>query len=362
MGRSLKLILFAISMVLLLSACAGPRYILRTGAENMVDAPVWPESKRETPRYRFAGVYYGEQNLEIVKDDKVRNGFMKALYWLAGVYGDNSLRQLHAPQGIVVDENGVLYVTDVGVSSLFVFDNTLAENSGGHLPIWDRGAGSHESFVSPVGVALGPQQQLLVTDSELGRVYRLDRDGNNLGSFGDGILLRPTGIARDSLRKEIYVSDTEAHDIKVFDDKGLLIRIVGSRGKEDGALNYPVHLCFAHDKLYVVDSMNARIQVFDPYGDHLLSFGSRGKQIGKFSRPKGVSVDSEGNIYVVDSYFDHLLVFNPAGEFLMAIGGTGDAIGSFYSPAGIWVDNRDQIYIADMANSRVVVLQFLGGD
>ncbi len=130
----------------------------------------------------------------------------------------------------------------------------------------------------------------------------------------------------------------------------------------DGELNFPIHICFAHDKLYVVDSMNARIQIFDPDGNHLMSFGSRGKFLGQFSRPKGVTVDSEGNIYVVDSYFDYLLVFNSQGEFLLPIGGTGDHVGSLYLPAGVWSDNSDQIYIADLNNARVMVLQFLGGD
>ena len=108
--------------------------------------------------------------------------------------------------------------------------------------------------------------------------------------------------------------------------------------------------------------MNARIQVLNHDGHHQLSFGQRGKYLGQFSRPKGISADSQGNIYVVDSYFDYMLVFNQQGEFLLPIGGTGADIGSFYLPAGVWSDKNDNIYVADMSNGRVVIFQFLGGD
>ena len=90
-------------------------------------------------------------------------------------------------------------------------------------------------------------------------------------------------------------------------------------------------------------------------------FGQRGLYLGNLVRPKGVAVDSEGNVYVVESYYDSLLVFSTRGEFLLPIGGTGTATGRFYLPAGVWVDARNRVHIADMFNGRVVLFQFLGG-
>jgi DNA-binding beta-propeller fold protein YncE len=78
-------------------------------------------------------------------------------------------------------------------------------------------------------------------------------------------------------------------------------------------------------------------------------------------RPKGVSVDGEGNVYVVESFHDHLLIYNSGGEFLMSIGGVGSAPGQFHLPAGVWVDARNRVFVADTLNSRVSVFQFLGG-
>jgi DNA-binding beta-propeller fold protein YncE len=83
--------------------------------------------------------------------------------------------------------------------------------------------------------------------------------------------------------------------------------------------------------------------------------------LGQLVRPKGVSVDGDGNVYVIESYYDSLLVFSPRGEFLLPIGGTGTATGRFYLPAGVWVDARNRVHVADMFNGRVVLFQFLGG-
>ena len=58
-------------------------------------------------------------------------------------------------------------------------------------------------------------------------------------------------------------------------------------------------------------------------GELLGQVGQRGLYIGNMVRPKGVSVDSDGNIYVVESYYDHLLVYDAAGQFLLPVGGTG---------------------------------------
>jgi DNA-binding beta-propeller fold protein YncE len=106
--------------------------------------------------------------------------------------------------------------------------------------------------------------------------------------------------------------------------------------------------------------MNARVELFDLDGKPAGTLGRRGLFIGNLSRPKGVTVDSAGNVYVVESYYDSLLVFNGQGQFLMPIGGTGKEVGQFYLPAGAWSDAQGRVYVADMFNGRVVIFQFLG--
>ncbi len=165
-------------------------------------------------------------------------------------------------------------------------------------------------------------------------MFRLDPKGNLLGEFGHDILERPTGLARDAQRGRVYVADTRAHDIKVFDDDGKLLNVIGQRGEGDGEFNFPTYLTFVGDKLYVTDTMNSRIQIFDTDGNFIAKFGKLGLNVGNLVRPKGVAVDSFGNIYVIESLYDNLLVFDNKGRTLLALGGSGKGIGEFYLPSG----------------------------
>jgi DNA-binding beta-propeller fold protein YncE len=161
--------------------------------------------------------------------------------------------------------------------------------------------------------------------------------------------------------------------VKVFDLDGKLLDVWGElggdvdRAKERGngdelLLNWPTYLAVARGTLYIADSMNARVMVVAANsGKVLRTIGTRGNFVGNLVRPKGVAVDSEGNVYVIESFHDRMLVFNGKGQFLMAIGGEGGAPGEFVLPSGIWIDRRDRIFVADTHNSRVQIFQFLGG-
>jgi DNA-binding beta-propeller fold protein YncE len=345
-----------LAVLLCLTGCAETKYVMRFDPEPRAGTPVqvWPAAP-ETPRYSYVGQLFGEQNF--VSDGVNAPGVgMQVLHWLVGLFeADEEKTVLKRPQSGMVDAEGRVYVTDIANHAVFVFDPAK-----GKLTLWDR-AEETRRFVTPIGIAAGAGGEVLVADAELGRVFRLDRDGKPLGSFGKDILVRPTGLARDAQRGRIYVSDTHAHDVKVFNDSGELIDTIGYRGEGRDGLNFPTHLAFAADKLYVTDGMNARVQIYDEQGQVVGTLGQRGLFVGNFTRPKGVAVDASGTIYVVESYYDNLLMFNSKGEFLMPIGGTGKEVGQFYLPSGVWSDQHGRIYVADMFNGRVVIFQYLGG-
>jgi DNA-binding beta-propeller fold protein YncE len=344
----------AFCSVLLLFGCA------TTPAEFQIDRygdpsqpPIlWPDGAVK-PRYRYAGQLTGEDNF--VKKSG-NGGFKSVIQWITGaITGKRSPILLQRPQMGDVDE--VLkrvYVSDVSRAAVFVFDEIA-----GKLHIWEM-AGEQERFKSPIGVAAGSDGEVFVSDSELGYIVRLDKSGKPIGTIGKGQLIRPTGLARDGENGLLYVADSHAHDIKVFNDKGELHNTISKRGDYEGALNFPTHLAFADGKLYVSDTLNARVQVFSGSGSFEGTFGRRGLYVGDFTLPKGVAVDGEGNVYVIESYYDYLLVFDNKGQFLLPIGGTGSGTGSFYLPSGVWTDSRDRIYVSDMFNRRVVVFQYLG--
>ena len=238
---------------------------------------------------------------------------------------------------------------------MFVFDE-----KAGELLLWEQ-ADAARRFLAPAGVALGGER-VFVSDAELGAVFVLDRQGEPRSVIGARQLKRPTGLVRDAASGRLFVADTYAHDIKVFDDRGALVATWGQRGSAAGEFNFPSHLALAGGELYVTDTLNNRVQVLrSSDGAFVRQFGTRGLTLGQMVRPKGVGVDAEGNVYVVESLYDSLLVYSPRGEFLMPIGGTGKATGRFYLPSGVWVDGKNRVHIADMFNGRVVLFQFLGG-
>ncbi|MEK9138013.1 MAG: 6-bladed beta-propeller [Bacteroidota bacterium] len=330
---------------LLLAAC-----LLGTAAaqQRASEELYWPKPPG-TPRIQFLYAFSGKQDLGIEKS------FWRKLADV--VFGEEKdINNIIRPQGVTVDAEGRVYVTDIGAKGVHVFDFEEKE--------YKLITGSDDTrLVSPVGVAVSPAGSLYVSDSELGAILVFNRHGDYEFSIS-GELKRPTGLWLSS--GFLYVVDTGANMVVVFDLDGHEKFRFGRRGVENGEFNFPVYVCAgvvpkteALDKLYLVDAMNFRLQILQPDGKFLSKFGKLGDGIGDFARPKGVALDSQGHIYVADALYDVIQVFDQNGQILLAFGGTGTGFGSFYLPAGIAIDAKDRIYVVDSGNRRVQVFQFL---
>lgn len=357
MKRFLALILWGL-VLFFLGGCSTEKAVLRMNLSPVAATKkIYFPSVRdeEVPRYVYIGELIGEQNFVVPDSDK-KNYLVEILKFIAGLFENQQPVVLQRPQSGVVDESGRILVTDVSRSAVFVFD----ENQGA-LDVWEFAEG-YTRFASPSGIALGPEGRVFVADADLARVFLLDKTGKGVGVIGKGALQRPNGLVWDPDTALLYVADTQAHRIKVFDMTGRQVREIGQRGDGVGELNYPTYLALSKQGLVVADTMNARIQVIPLDEGKPFTVGQRGTRYGDFVRPKGVAVDSEDNIYAIESYFDHLLIFDKQGRFLLPIGGTGKDIGSFFLPSGVWVDARNRVYVADTFNGRIMVFQFLGGE
>ena len=197
------------------------------------------------------------------------------------------------PQSGVVDGVGRILVTDAGRPSIFVFDET-----NGSFQVW-REAAVGVDFVSPVGIAQLADGEFIVADAELGGAYVLSSDGVPLRSFAADELERPTGVDVNRATGEVFVADKAARLVKVFTLDGTLARTIGSPGDTADTLNAPMHIRVADGKVFVSDALNAHILVYaEDSGDLVESIGRRGLYVGNLVRPKGVTVDSDGNIVV----------------------------------------------------------------
>jgi DNA-binding beta-propeller fold protein YncE len=78
------------------------------------------------------------------------------------------------------------------------------------------------------------------------------------------------------------------------------------------------------------------------------------------SVPRGVAVDTAGNLYVSDDLNDRIEKLSPSGALLASWGQRGTGAGELSWPAGVAVDHRGRVYVADAANGRVQVFSARG--
>jgi DNA-binding beta-propeller fold protein YncE len=272
------------------------------------------------------------------------------------VAGPPSYARMLRPYAVVSDSTGRVIVTDPDSATVQIFD---FETQKHRLLTGDK----RRRMLSPQGIAVDARDNIYVTDSRLGVVFVFDRGGKLqrlIGSEknGRGLFARPTGIAVDSAANRLYVTDTARHQVFLLDLQGKVLRSIGTRGTQPGQFNFPTELLLHGGELLVVDAMNFRIQTFSRDGAFLRAFGSLGNRTGALLRPKGLALDSEGNIYVADALLETVQVFDREGNLLYFFGHSGGAEGEFQLPAGLFIDPRDRIYVADSLNQRVQVFQF----
>lgn len=314
--------------------------------ESAKPDPVWPPPPQD-PRVRFL------YTIATPEDVGHGEGIFSRIWEFIRGPEDVSIRK---PMGVAADGQGRIYVADPADKRIHRFDRQREGYEG-----FD-GSGE-KMWKKPMEVAVDAQDRLYVADSGWRRVFVLSPEGQQLATLGDGDLERPTGVAVDSERQRVYVTDTPEHDVKVFDkESGRLIKTIGERGNAPGTFNFPSYLNVGKKgKLYVTDSLNGRVQVFDKDGAFLRVVGGFGDGSGDFSAPKGSAVDSEGHLYVADAAFDKIQVFDQKGRLLLFFGSSGQGRGEFWMPTGLFIDDQNRIYVADSYNNRIQVFQFLGG-
>lgn len=262
---------------------------------------------------------------------------------------------LYGPRSVVCTPGGErVWVADPGGRCLHCFD--LKRRT--YLKV-DR-AGS-ERLLTPVGVSLGPPGSIFICDSERVAVLRFD-DGD--GRLLDAVelpeeVIRPVAAHYDAERAELYVVDTLAHDVKVFDQAGRLSRVLGRRGDLPGEFNYPTAIAADGQRLWIADSGNHRVQAITREGTPLTAFGRAGDQPGDLALPKSLALDSDGNLYVVDGRFENIQIFDDQGRLLLYFGEEGSGPGQFWLPGGIFIEPGGRIWVCDSYNRRLQVFQYL---
>ena len=289
---------------------------------------------------------------------KPKRGFWTRL--IDVVAGEPDFHSMVRPYSVVTDSRGRVIVTDPGAVGVHIFD--FPDKKYKFLTRADE---VKDPMLAPQCVAVDGHDNIYVTDSESGKIFVFDSNGKYqraIGSLkgGEGYFKRPTGIAVDSDAQRIYVTDTLRNKIFMLDLQGSVLQTIGKNGSGESEFNYPTELRLDGDNLIVVDAMNFRVQVLDRSGVFRFAIGGVGDSTGAMFRPKGVSVDSEGDLYVVDGLWGMVQVFNRRGELLYYFGAKGANAGQFQLPAGISIDRQDRIFVVDSFNRRIQVFHYYG--
>jgi DNA-binding beta-propeller fold protein YncE len=171
------------------------------------------------------------------------------------------------PLGLAFAPDGTLYATDVrGDTSknhrvvAFGPDGTLV-----------RSMGKPGTLSFPNGIVVDAQGNIEVTDSNNGRLVVFSKFGKELATVsrgvGEGDLGLPRGTAVDDSGR-LFVADTSDHQVRVYTvgkDKATpaYIGSFGAEGQLDGTFEYPNGV--ATDKrahIYITDRENNRVQVW----------------------------------------------------------------------------------------------------
>jgi len=331
----------------------------------VVMTPVWAAKKEEPaqpvpPELLLEGnrKLTFEQAFSSEKEVRGKPGFWGKL--LNVVAGEPDYREMVRPYGIAIDSHGRAIITDPGAKGVHIFD------FGQHkYKFIQRADKEKDPMIAPQCIAVDAQDNIYVADSEAGKVFVFDANGkykHALGSLkgGEGFFKRPTGIAVDSAAQRIYVTDTLRDKIFVLDMQGEVMQTLGKHGTGDGEFYYPTELHLDDHDLLVVDAMNFRVQFFGRSGEYEGQIGQVGDSVGQMFRPKGIGKDSEGHFYVVDGLWGAVQVFDREGQLLYYFGQRGNGLGEFQLPSGISIDRNDHIYVVDSFNRRVQVFRYYG--
>jgi sugar lactone lactonase YvrE len=341
LARPLRPGALLVATALLLGGCAGSRGPLLDELAGAPPAgrPRWPPPPAEA-RIEYLG------SIE-------REGTFGGRSWLrriASFVTGAGERHFVRPAALCV-LGSRLAVADPGAGAVHLLD--LVDRSWTMIERADDGW-----LRSPVGVACLPDGGIAVSDSLLGALLLYGPDGKPRGRLAS-VLERPTGVTFDAATGRLWVAETTAHRLRVFDLEGTGLLRVGERGSGAQQFNYPTQL--APDPaggVWVTDSLNFRLQHVDGGGRIDRGFGTAGDRPGSFARPRGLAVDARGRVFSVDALLDSVQIFDPEGRLLLVFGGRGIGPGRLWLPADVALDATGHVFVADSYNHRVQIFAY----
>jgi uncharacterized protein (TIGR03437 family) len=303
------------------------------------------------------------------------------------------------PSDVVVDAQGNLFISDGGnfrirkVSPSGVISTVAGNGVNGYSG--DNGPATSAAISQPGPLALDPSGNLFFVDYYNNRIRRVSPDGTittvagngQAGFSGDGgpattaALNEPLGVAIDP-EGNLLISDSYNGRIRMVSRQGIIATVAGTGqfvSSGDGGLASAASLLrpgkIAVDpsgNIYLVEG--TRVRRFT-VGGTIITFaggsaggfsGDGGPALSAKILPAGIALDNSGNLFIADNAYrirkvDTAGVISTiAGNGMNGFSGDGGPALSamFEGPTGVWVDGTGDIFVADASANRIREIVF----
>jgi len=369
----------------------------------------WPTRVIIDPAGNLVGTAMGEGNLE---------GFISAIRTVVRVFDErgeldrtplaldlertrHADRPLLYPGKVLADEaSGRLFVADSNHNRIVVasLDGQLIETIGSGLQGDNDGIFSQARFYRPQGLALGPDDDLYVADTENHQVRVIDFQARAVHTVaGTGKQGAWSGEGGEAMRIDLnspwdlalkpgilIIAMAGPHQIWVVDllhDRAYPYAGTGEEARKDGPVNVatfaqPSGLALDGNTLYVADAEANIVRsvalppgnmVTTVAGGDLFEFGDvdGSGDTARLQHPMGVAVYA-GRVFIADTYNHKIKMLDPATRQVTTFAGTGaaghvdgpTATAQFFEPGGLSVAGH-ALYVADTNNHVIRVIDLV---
>ena len=266
---------------------------------------------------------------------KISNGKVTTIAGIAGkanfADGKASTAQFNEPTGVAVDASGAtVYVADRMNHRIRSISKGQVGTVSGSIIGKQNGQAKMAQFWRPQGLAL---------NKTTAGLYIADHHNNWIRLIYNASVSTAAGNAQGT-----------------YDYKDGAAKDAGFRWPSDVAVD-------SNGAVYIADSYSNCIRLLNSAQVSTVAgvcgISTGGTSTAQFDKPKGIAVDASGNVYVADTHNHRIQkITNKTVTTLSGTGTSGATDGlissaQFSAPRGMAIDSKGNIYVADTQNNRI---------